>query len=37
MAAKDTIGSVCMAEELKDDKEWNCACKECEAKEEEKE
>lgn len=29
MSAPDTIGSVCIKEQLKDDKEWTCACKKC--------
>lgn len=29
MSTKCTIGSVCIKDELKDDKTWDCACKEC--------
>ena len=29
MSAVDTIGSVCMKQVLKDDKEWTCGCKKC--------
>lgn len=34
--AKDSIGSECIADQLKGDKEWTCACQECEEKEKEK-
>lgn len=26
---KCTIGSVCIKEELKEDKEWSCSCQQC--------
>lgn len=33
MSAVDTIGSVCIKDELKNDKEHSCACKVCSEKE----
>lgn len=33
MAAKDTIGTVCVKKELKGNKIWFCACKACEKEE----
>ncbi len=35
MSSVDTIGSVCMAEELKDD-ERTCCCQKCQLEEEKK-
>lgn len=34
MAAIDTVGSGCLKEQLKDDDEYECACKKCEKEEE---
>lgn len=30
MSYVDTVGSSCMKEQLKKDKEWFCACRKCE-------
>lgn len=35
MSSECSIGSVCIKEELKNDKEYSCACKECEKEEDE--